>query len=121
MLAVQPTAMHVFDVERADLYVWQATNIDAPALGRRSGAPKRKNSTHGTKIVFRSFRIPLIERQVFQRRQRTEAAFLDAMNKRSSTATYGAVTYADVVKVRIDLEFHLSAMATAAIGRFHDV
>jgi hypothetical protein len=65
MFIVQLAAMDILDIERGEIYIGQATNIDAPTLRRCTRTPKRQNTTHGAKVVLRGFRVPLVERQLF--------------------------------------------------------
>src|SRR5205823_5287343 len=61
-----------------------------------------------------------VDRQLAHRRKNAQICFTDPMVERASTAAYRTVANTDVVELGVDLEPDLSAVATSAIGLFHD-
>jgi hypothetical protein len=54
--------------------------------------------------------MPLVHGELVEGRQEAEAGFLDAIAQRAALPTDGAVTDADMIEIRVDLEAHLSAV-----------
>jgi hypothetical protein len=60
--------------------------------------------------------VPLVHGKLAERRQETEAGLFDSMSQRASFPADAAVTEANVVEVRIDLEANLPAVARSSVG-----
>jgi hypothetical protein len=78
-------------------------------------AAEREDSTGGAEIVLGRARVPLIQRQLVERREKPQVMLLDAMDQRAALATDGAVARSDVVQVEVDLESYPATVAGAAV------
>src|SRR5262245_64275416 len=85
-------------------------------MRRRPRPTKRKNSARGAEVIPSRSRVPLVHGKLVERRQETEAGLFDSMSQRASFPADAAVTEANVVEVRIDLEANLSAVARSSVG-----
>lgn len=112
-----------------EVYVVQTPYVNGPTvkgqhpffqlLWRRIARPsEREDAACWAKVVHRRSRAPLIADQVFPWSQQSKAFSWNAMNKRTSATTDGAVARSNVIDFRIDLELDLAAMAAPAVG-FH--
>src|SRR5262249_31243705 len=104
------------DRDRREIDVVQTSHVDRPEVWRRPRPTEGKDPARGAEIVLGGSRMPLVEGKLVERRQETEAGFLDPMGQRASLPTDAAVAQPNMVDVRIDLEANLPAVTGPLVG-----
>jgi hypothetical protein len=64
--------------------------------------------------------MPLIKRQLLDRRQDPEAIFFNAMDKSASAATDRTVANSNMIEIGIDFELHFPAVTRPFVRLLHD-
>ena len=118
--------MDPFDRDRIQVDAVQAAYVDTPsgeftyALRDLSGSsmtrlPERKNATCRAEVVLGGAGVPLVEREVFERREKPKALRVHTMDESTSPAADRAVTRSDVIEIEVYLEANAATVARAAI------
>ncbi|MEA3153521.1 MAG: hypothetical protein QOK44_1110 [Betaproteobacteria bacterium] len=113
--------MDLFRRNRRKIYFFQTTNVNTPHVLSSAWASERQNPAARTEIVFRNFRVPLVQRKFFDWREQTKATRGNSVNKGTSFATYRAITNTHMIKVRIHFKLDLAAVARTLVCLFHRV
>src|SRR5262245_31686991 len=82
--------------------------------------PERKNSADRAEVVLGGPRMPLIERQLLDRREKPKSFGVHPMDERASLSADRAVARSDVIQFDIHFEPRPPTVARTAI-RFHDL
>src|SRR5688572_17206516 len=117
----QLAALGLLHADGCQVDAFQAAHVDAPQLRVLPRAPEGQDAAGRAEVIFGGARIPLVEGQVLDRREKTEMLGLHAMHVRTPLAAHGAVAGADVVEVQVDLEARLAAVTGALVGLHHEM
>jgi hypothetical protein len=79
MSSLQLASVHLRHNDSRNIHAIEAPYIDAPLLRSCARSAKGLNTASWTKIVLRSFRVPLIQRQVFKRREQSKIPIVHAL------------------------------------------
>ena len=121
--------MNALDRNGVQIDAVQAPDVDTPSgevrytLGNLSGGSEtrpseREDAAGGAKVVLSGACVPLVQREVFEEREKAKPISLDSMDERPSSSTDRAVTRSDVIEVEVDLKTDATTVARASI-RFH--
>jgi hypothetical protein len=113
--------MDLFRRNRRKIYFFQTTNVNTPHVLSSAWASERQNPAARTEIVFRNFRVPLVQRKLFYGGDETEAIRGNSVYERASFAAYRAVTNTHMIQIGIYFKRDLAAVTRTLVCRFHDV
>jgi hypothetical protein len=118
-ISIQPASVEVLDWNRGQIDAFETANVDTPEFWSRARAAERQNAAVRAEVIFGGFRVPLIERKLFDRGQKTKALIIDAMEESAAPAADRAVANPDVVEIRVDLEPNFTAVARSCVRLLH--
>ena len=121
MLNVQCAAVHVLDRKRCEINIQKAADVYAPFVRSSPRTTKGQDSAHRTEVVGSDFCIPSVCGQRLDGCEQSQFAFTYAMYECAPPTTYRAVADPYVIKIGVDLELDLAAMAAAAVRLLHDI
>lgn len=117
---IQLAATHGLYRNFRKVHALETSHIHGPFIGSGPGTAKRQDSANWAEIILRRPRIPHIHGQVLEGCKESQIGLIYPVIKCAPTSTHRAITDAHVVKICVDLKFHLAAMTTALVSLLHD-
>jgi hypothetical protein len=105
------------NLERRDIDVIQAANVDCPSLRRESRPVKRMDPAVSTEVVRCSLGVELVGGQCVLARGDFELFYLRLLVERPFSPTHRAVTLCDRLDFGINLKSDAPAMAGSSVYR----
>ena len=121
LYGVQFAAVNILDGNRCQIHIEEAADVDAPFVRSCPRATKRQDAAHWTEVVGGNFRVPSVCGQCLDGSEQPQLAFTYAVYECTAPTTYRAIAHPHVIKISVNLELNLAAVATAAVRLLHGV